>query len=139
MEELTINGIGGWRKRGVAMGEGFVAELASPPVFKEMPTNRSRLEDGERIVPGIAPKLDSRQLTLEFVVFGNSPEQADSRRRTLWQELCRRPATICVPARSKEVFKLHLQGKGGECQCDTAGCVWRLVLKFLEPNPADRG
>ena len=69
--ELIINGKDAFETWGVNMGDGFLESLYSPAPMKGVIENKSRLEHGKRVIFN-NPKKDERELTLVFILMGDS-------------------------------------------------------------------
>lgn len=54
------------------MGDGFIESLYAPLPMKDVIENKSRLQDGKRVIIENR-KVDERDLTLTFTLKGDSP------------------------------------------------------------------
>lgn len=149
---------------GVAMGDGFLDTLTEPLTPKEYIENESRLEDGKRVVLPDVPRCQSRELTLAFTIEGEGPTLAAKRssflrRRGLFLRLMHAGRVVLrVPAygdemtfhpadgeavggeavQSGQCYRLVYTGRGSEYALNPIRTFCKMMLKFTEPNPADR-
>lgn len=133
-----------WKTFGIRMGDKFLDAITEPWAYKDYITNESALEDGVRITTVDTPKVKSREVSLTLVFVGDSPEQ----RRSLVNgflslvEQNKGRIWLRVPAEeagSPVIYRLYLVGKSGEYGMPLDRCICRMTLKFIEPNPKNRG
>lgn len=134
MAKLLINDIDA-DTLGVRMGDGFLDALALPAALKEHLTNDVRTENGTQIVFNKCVK--DRDVTLQFVVEGDSPEHLTMRVNGFVKMLMQGEAVIQVPIDGNAIYHLYYTSStsyGRSIDRNTA----RLSVKFNEPNPANR-
>ena len=134
MAKLLINDIDA-DTFGVRMGDGFLDALALPAALKEHLTNDVRTENGTQIVFNKAVK--DRDLTLQFVVEGESPEHTTMLVNGFVNLLMQGETIIQVPSDGNVIYHLYYTSStsyGRSLDRKTA----RLSVKFNEPNPANR-
>lgn len=145
MTDFLINNVSA-RNMGIRMGKGFIESLETPADQKDYIINSVRTEHGDRIVP-IRSKLASRNVTLEFVIIGTTAggktahKDYEDRLDAFLELLHNGFMTISVPYSREDVYRLYAQMKSttyGKGIAD-GGAIGKLSVKFLEPNPADRG
>lgn len=135
--DLIINGKDSYATWGVSMGKGFLDALGSPAPLKEFIENKSRLEHGKRVDISI-PKLDARDLTLQFTILGTTRADFQAKKNAFYAELYKGRIDIEVPLNGSEVYHLLYTGKSityGQSVSQTFG---RVSAKFCEFNPFDR-
>lgn len=125
-----------WEDNGVRMGEGFIDALTEPLSLKDFIVNESRLEHGKRITG--TPKIASREVVLCFTIEGSSPTDFRNKKNKFLKMLYSGPITLEVPKESEDVYRLIYTGKGSEYGVNIARTFCKMMLKFEEPNPADR-
>lgn len=125
MIELLINGNDALQI-GVRMGEGFISTLTEPLSLKEPVANESRLQHGKRVVIGDNPRIASREITLDFTICGNSPDDLRAKKRAFLGEMYKGKVTICVPPESEDVYHLVYRGKGPSTAltCRGRSAIW---------------
>lgn len=152
MADLFINGADAWVQYGVKMGEGFIDALETPPDLKERIVNTSRLYHGDRYVDqvndagqAIAPKVASRQLTLEFIIAGSGNTLSEQRtnfrtKKRLFLNLLQGVGEIMlkVPSISNNVYFLRCVAKSNSYSGNMARTLCKLSVKFVEENPTRR-
>ena len=69
--DLIINGKDAFSTWGVRMGDGFLDAIDGFNQMKDYIENESRLEHGKRVITDNV-KVDSREITLQFTIEGNS-------------------------------------------------------------------
>lgn len=120
------------RSRGISMGKGFIDTLEACDAFKDDIENDSALEDGRRMV--LSSHISSRELTLTFVIWGE--KNLAARREEFRSLLLARKLTIKT-AFSERRYRLVYTGKSTSFSHGANSCQY--VVKFIEPNPMDRG
>lgn len=139
LPELRINGSDTvYQTYGVRMGDGFIDALTEPLSLKDFIENESRLEHGKRIVVGTSPKYQSRELTLDFTVEGSDPADFLAKKNAFLALMYAGSVEIQVPRDSADTYRLVYLGKGAEYSMNPQRTFCHMVLKFVEPNPADR-
>lgn len=135
--DLLINGSDAYRMYGVRMGDGFLDALGTPAPMKEYVENSSPLEHGKRISV-VEPKVDSREMTLEFTVKGKTREDYRAKKKAFFDCLYQGAITLCVPSDSEDVYKLVYRGNSPSYGQSLDRTFCRVAVKFEEPNPMDR-
>ena len=134
MAKLLINDID-VADIGVRMGDGFLDSLCLPAGLKDHLTNDVRTEDGTQIVFNKAIK--DRDLTLPFVVIGDSPEQLTMLINGFVNLLRQGEAVIQVPSEGIERYHLYYIGSTSYGR-SLDRKIAKISVKFHEPNPANR-
>lgn len=135
--DLFINEKDAWVTWGINMGDGFLDAIDTLLPMKDYIENNSRLEHGKRIITSNA-KVDSRDVTLQFTLTGDSPEDYRSKKNAFQQELIQGNINIHVPALGDDIYKLVYTGKSVSYGLSQDRCFGKLSSKFVEPNPVDR-
>lgn len=150
--ELIINGYDAWEKWGVRMGQGFIDALLTPASPKEIIKSSSRLESGIRIALGPRKStdidgefipirvLDSRELTLTFSFHASTERELSRNRQSFIDEILNGFVTLQVTGiYDGGPYKLVWTGLESSFGMSLDRCNCRLMLKFTEPNPVERG
>ncbi len=134
---LFINGKDAFSTWGVRMGDGFLDAIDGFNQMKEYIENESRLEHGKRVITDNV-KVDSREITLQFTIEGNSESDYRTKKKAFQTELEKGPVNIKVPALGSEVYKLVYLGKSISYGMSLDRCFGKVSSKFEEPNPTER-
>ena len=135
--DLIINGKDAWTTWGVRMGDGFLDTIDGFNEMKDYIENESRLEHGKRVIIDNA-KVDSREITLQFTIEGNSENDYRTKKKSFQAELEKGTVNIKVPTLGSEVYKLIYLGKSVSYGLSLDRCFGKISSKFEEPNPMDR-
>lgn len=135
--ELIINGNDAWETYHVRMGTGLLDTLEADADNKDYVTNSIRTEDGDRILP-IRPKIASRTITLEFVIVGSDHDDYNARVKAFDAIMDNGFLTIQVPRSKEDIYRLFCARKSSS-YARGAGTIGKKSIKFIEPNPRNRG
>ena len=135
--DLFINGKDAWATWSVRMGDGFLDTIDGFNEMKDYIENESRLEHGKRVITDNA-KVDSREITLQFTIEGNSENDYRTKKKSFQTELEKGTVNIKVPTLGNEVYKLVYLGKSLSYGLSPDRCFGKVSGKFCEPNPMDR-
>ena len=135
--ELIINGKDAYTTWGVSMGESFIDSIEAPASLKDHISNESRAEHGKRVItaPSVM-KVASRDVTLQFHIFGNTTEAYIANKKAFQSVLYAGAVDIKIPSRGTEIYHLVYQGK--QVSFSQSPCDGKLSAKFEEPNPMNR-
>lgn len=136
--ELVINQYSVYDFFGARMGDGFLDALTEPLNLKENIENESRLEHGKRIIVDENPKIASREVLLDFTISGNSQEDFSQKKNGFLALMYGGIITLQVPQDRPDVYHLIYRGKGAEYGMNAQRTFCHMILKFVEPNPANR-
>lgn len=136
--ELIINKYAMYEYFGVRMGDGFLDALTEPLTLKENIENESRLEHGKRIIVDENPKFASREVLLDFTITGNSPADFLTKKNAFLAMMYKGEIKLQVPQESADVYHLIYRSKGSDYGMDISRTFCHIMLKFIEPNPANR-
>lgn len=137
MADLIINGRDALQVWGVRMGDKFLDVLGASSPMKEFIENKSRLENGKRVIVA-NPKLDSREITLGFTIEGETPSDFKDKKKQFYDELYKGEITIQVPENGNEVYHLTYLGKSATYAQSLDRTFGKCSMKFCEYNPAKR-
>ena len=137
MNNLMINGRDALATWGIRMGDGFINIIDDFPTMKPFIENESRNENGKRIVTKDA-KVSSRQINIPFTMEGSNETDFRQKRDLFISELKRGMIEITVPSLSDEKYRLVYLGKGTSYALSRDRSFAKFILKFEEPNPANR-
>lgn len=135
--DLIINGKDAFSTWGVRMGDGFLDAIDGFNQMKDYIENESRLEHGKRVITDNA-KVDSREITLQFTIEGDSESDYRTKKKAFQTELEKGAVSIKVPVLGSEVYKLVYLGKSVSYGLSFDRRFGKVSSKFEEPNPADR-
>lgn len=136
--DLIINGQDAYTAWGVSMGDNFIDSIEAPASLKDYITNESRMEHGKRVITDASViKVASRDVTLQFHIFGNTTEAYVANKKAFQSVLYSGVVDIQIPSRGNEVYHLLYQGK--QVSFSQSACDGKLSAKFEEPNPMNRG
>lgn len=122
---------------GVSMGNNFIQELLKPGPLKAFVQNADRSKHGKQVIYDAQPRLDSRDLTLQFNIEGSSPDTYLAHFTHFVQLLRRGKVEVRVPQVSSDVFRLTYIDSATFALSENR-TFSTLAVKFNEPNPADR-
>ncbi len=137
MADLLINGLDAKIAWGVTMGDGFMSALRASAPMKEFVKNDCALEDGVRYCEE-NPKLNERELVLQFRIEGDTPQEYDSHLDAFLEVLQGCDVTISVPSRTDKVYHLKYTGSGITYAENIQGTFGKHSAKFREPDPTNR-
>ena len=135
--DLIINGKDAFSTWGVRMGDGFLDAIDGFNQMKDYIENESRLEHGKRVITDNV-KVDSREITLQFTIEGNSESDYRTKKKAFQTEMEKGAINIKVPVLGNEVYKLVYLGKSVSYGLSLDRCFGKISSKFEEPNPMDR-
>lgn len=123
---------------GVEMGDGFLDVILAPVPLKEFISNDSRLEHGTRVIVS-NPKKSSRELTLQFVLYGDTPAGLEVVKSNFMSVLYTGNVAISeISTDYTDVFHLVYQNSTPSYGLSLDRCTARMSVKFTEPNPSNR-
>ena len=133
MVGLTINGKDAKAVFGVMLDESSLGQLMAPPPMKERITSKSRIENGVRVVTDATTYVDSRDLTLQLLIYA-----------TTQSDFMSKYGAFCAELKSKEIV---ISTISGTYHCIYLSCsqfsqfqrgIGKFVLRLREFNPANR-
>lgn len=142
--EMYINGQDAYTTYGIRMGDGFLDALCAPVPVKAYVENVSRLKHGKDVVlrdkeGNSLARVDSRELTLTFVLMGDSLANFEAKRRAFYSLLYNGEVNIQIPADSSgDVYHLVYKGKSASYSHNINRTACKIAIKLEEPNPMNR-
>lgn len=137
MADLLINNKDAYAIWGVRMGNGFLDVIDGFLPMKEYIENESRLEHGKRVI-ATNVKVDSREITLQFTIMGDSESDYRQKKKAFETELYKGNVKIVVPKLGDDIYYLMYLGKSVSYGLSIDRCFGHVSMKFSEPNPMDR-
>lgn len=134
--DLLINNRDAFLVWGVRMGDGFIEAIYAPLPMKEVIENKSRLQDGKRVIIENR-KIDERDLTLTFTLQGSSPSDYTTKYKSFLDEIAKGEFTIKIPALGEEVYHLYYT-RSQSFGFNPSRTFSKISVKVNEPNPANK-
>lgn len=134
--DLLINNKDAYTMWGVNMGDGFIEAIYSPLPMKDVIENKSRLQDGKRVIIENR-KVDERDLTLTFTLKGASPSDYIAKYKAFLDEITKGEFAVKVPELGEEVYHLYYL-RSQSFGFNIARTFSKISVKLNEPNPANR-
>ncbi len=134
--DLLINGKNAFDEWGVNMGDSFLNTLLTPPPVKEYCENKSRLEDGKRVLLG-NKKDDEREISLTFTIQGENQSDYISKYKAFMEEMSSGLVSINVPVLGSDIY--HVYYKNAVSYAMSLDRTFsKITMKVCEPNPTNR-
>lgn len=134
--DLLINGKDAFETWGVNMGNNFLNILLTPPPVKESIENKSRLEDGKRVLTE-NQKVDERDITLTFTIQGENQNDYILRYKAFMAEMSSGLVSINVPILGSDIY--HVYYKNATSFAMSLDRTFsKISMKVCEPNPKMR-
>lgn len=135
--ELFINGKDAYVEWGVSMDTSSLSALMTPPPVKDLPGNKSRLNDGKQVLYDASlVKYDERSITLTLNLTARNEADFFSRYTAFCEELKVGKLEIRTKYQPDVVYKTIYKSCSQFSQFMRG--LAHLSLKLDEPNPADR-
>ncbi len=134
--DLIINGKDAFDTWGVNMGDGFLNNLLTPSPVKDYIENKSRLEDGKRVILN-NKKDDERDFNLIFTIRGSSQSDYILKFKAFMSEMSSGLVSINVPIIGNEVYYVYYKNSISFA-FSIDHTFSKIAMKVCEPNPADR-
>ena len=123
---------------GVYMGDGFLDALLTPPTLKEFAQNDARTKDGVQLL-FTPPKVAAREVTLPFIVCGDTPLERAQNMSNFLKLLRNIPIGLYAPkVSSDECYWLAYTGKSVTFSIDLSRTASKFSGRFNEYNPTYR-
>lgn len=133
--DFYINNKDAYVTWGISMDTSTLSSLMSPPSNKEFIENKSRLEDGKRVIIS-NPKIDERTITLTFSLSAKTEEEFFSR----YNNFCKELSTGILNIKTK--YQPNVLYRTVYVSCNQFTQFMRGIAKFsikiVEYNPANR-
>lgn len=126
------------RSIGVRMGDGFLDAVATPAAYKDFTQVNVRTRHGVRVLTS-SPRYASRDLTLTFIVCGDTAAELSLNKSALLTLLGKVSIGLYVPSVMEgETLWLVYTGKSVSLSTDLTRTTAKLTAKFIEPDPSHR-
>lgn len=130
-------------KQGLVLGVGAVSVLRQPAELKDYITNDNALMDGIRVLPGLAPKVASRDIQLTFGIQARSYSEFMTRYEAFVATLEKGAVDLRVDVSENggaftKGTTYHLLYVSAAQYSEYNGRLAKVVVKFREPNPKNR-
>lgn len=135
--DLYINGKDAFETWGVNMNEGFLNSLLTPPPVKDYIENKSRLENGKRVILD-NKKDDERDVTLVFTIKGSNQSDYISKFKAFMAEMSAGLVAINVPIIGSEKFRVYYKNSVSFA-ISLDRTFSKIAMKVCEPDPSNRG
>lgn len=133
--ELFINGKDAYTEWGISMDDTGLSALMTPAPNKSLIENKSRLEDGKRVINS-NPKKDERNLTLQINITAPDKDTFFARYNSFCSELDAGVLDIKTKYQPTIIYKTIYLSCSQFSQFMQG--IGKFVLKLNEPNPSDR-
>lgn len=133
--ELYINGADAFAEYGMSMESSALSSLMTPPPSKEFIENKSRLENGKRVVTS-NPMVDERELSLQFHIKANGKSDFLVKYSKLCDVLASGVLEISTSYQQGVVYRMIYVSctQFSEYRLGMA----KFTLRLNEPNPTNR-
>ena len=133
--ELYINGDDAFAEYGMSMESSALSSLMTPPPSKEFIENKSRLENGKRVVTS-NPMVDERELSLQFHIKANGKSDFLVKYSKLCDVLASGVLEISTSYQQGVVYRMIYVSctQFSEYRLGMA----KFTLRLNEPNPTNR-
>lgn len=135
--ELLINGKDAFDTWGVNMGDNFLNVLLMPPPVKDYIENKSRLEDGKRLILS-NEKVDERDLTLTFTIQGDNQIDYISKFKEFMAEMASGLVEIEIPILGNDIYRVYYKNATSYAM-SIDRTFSKIAIKVCEPNPSPEG
>lgn len=131
-----------WLEYGANLIKGAYSTLLGSLQAKDVVSNTSRLEDGDRVVVNKEDslKFKSREFTIQIVFEGSSRDDVITKFNAFITEAAHGYSELNIP-KLVAIFTIVLREVSEIKDYNAASNKWLRTakFKFLEPNPMDRG
>ena len=133
--ELYINGMDAFTEYGMSMESSALSSLMTPPPSKEFIENKSRQENGKRVVT-CNPMVDERELSLQFHIKANGKSDFMAKYSKLCDVLANGTLEISTSYQQGVVYRMIYVSctQFSEYRLGMA----KFTLRLNEPNPCNR-
>ncbi|MBQ5840263.1 MAG: hypothetical protein IIW42_09630 [Bacteroidaceae bacterium] len=134
--ELHINGKDAYTTWGISFDQTALSTLMTPSPNKAYIENKSRLEDGKRVIVH-NPKVDERSVTLTFNLTAKSEDEFFARYNSFCEELKNGYMEIKTKYQKNVVYRMVYESCTQFSQLIRE--IAKFSLKLTEPDPTNRG
>ncbi|MCC8117297.1 MAG: hypothetical protein LIP09_00900 [Bacteroidales bacterium] len=140
-DELKINGESAWGKYGLFLADGALATLMAPPATKDPIQSECRTENGTRTAyaDGVT-EVASREFSLETCMLAKNMATFAANMAALTTTLLSGEVTITTKWQEGMAYRCRYVSSTTFNMYGLNGRIGaKLIIKFEEPNPANRG
>ena len=134
--ELHINGQDAYTTWGISFDQTALSTLMTPSPNKAYIENKSRLEDGKRVIVH-NPKVDERSVTLTFNLTAKNEDEFFTRYNSFCEELKNGHMEIKTKYQENVVYRMVYESCTQFSQLIRE--IAKFSLKLTEPDPTNRG
>lgn len=134
--ELHINGQDAYTRWGISFDQTALSTLMTPSPNKAYIENKSRLEDGKRVIVH-NPKVDERSVTLTFNLTAKSEDEFFTRYNSFCEELKKGYMEIETKYQENVIYRMVYESCTQFSQLIRE--IAKFSLKLTEPDPTNRG
>ena len=134
INEVKINGKGLWTTFRGQLAKGAYEKLLAPAPMKEYITDSSRLNNGITVL-AVNPKTDSREITLQIFIEGDTQDEYLINYNLFVKELQKGEISFAVP-KLKTIFRFVYTGVSS--YGDYGLKRGKFTVKFIEPDVTKR-
>lgn len=134
--ELHINGQDAYITWGISFDQTALSTLMTPSPNKAYIENKSRLEDGKRVIVH-NPKVDERSVTLSFNLTAKNEDEFFARYNGFCEELKKGYMEITTKYQTNVVYRMVYESCTQFSQLIRE--IAKFSLKLTEPDPTNRG
>lgn len=133
--QLLINGKDAFTTWGIILTDDAISAILTPPPLKEFITNSSRAEHGTRVVVG-TPKVDSRELTVTFILTAPTKDEFFTKYLSFCEELKNGVLSMVISYQPEVVYNFVYRSCQQFSQYNAEAA--KFLLKLTEFNPNER-
>ena len=135
--ELFINGKDAYTTWGVSMDTSSLAALMTPAPNKDLPQNKSRLDDGKSVITDVSLiKKDERTLNLTINLTARNEEDFFARYASFCEELSK--GVLEIVTKYQPTVKYRTIYKSCQQFSQFMRGIAHFSLRLEEPNPTKR-
>lgn len=133
---MKINGYDAYTKWGIIVSTTTVSELMTPAGQKALVSNKSRLEDGKRVITR-NPRKEDREVTLNIQMVAKTKEQFLTNYASFCEELAKGRLVIRTKYQPDVYYRMDYISCSQYSEFMFG--IGRYTLRLNEPDPTDRG
>lgn len=134
--ELFINGVDAYKEWGVSLSDTSLSALMTPSANKAYITNKSRLEDGKRVIVN-TPKVDERSVSINIHLTASNAQEFFDRYYSFCQDVLAQ-GVVDIKTKYQQDVTYHLIYESCTQFSQFMRGIGKFTLKLLEPNPNNR-
>ena len=133
---MFINGYDAYDTWGIIVTTTTVSELMTPAGQKALVSNKSRLEDGKRVITR-NPRKEDREVTLNIQMVAKTQEQFLANYASFCEELAKGRLVIRTKYQPDVYYRMDYISCSQYSEFMFG--IGRYTLRLNEPDPTDRG